>query len=142
MQKIEFKDLPDTSTPINSENLNLLQTNVENAIQESNNYSLNETIIGKWINGKNIYRKVINFGALPNNTSKYMAHNISNIEYVVDCYGNAQNSSGSTTKLPSNNGTINTNLYATKEEVRVVTNGDRSSYTVCYITIEYTKTTD
>lgn len=32
MQKIEFKDLPDTSTPINSENLNLLQTNVESAI--------------------------------------------------------------------------------------------------------------
>jgi hypothetical protein len=32
MQKIDFKNLPDTSTPINEENLNQLQTNVENAI--------------------------------------------------------------------------------------------------------------
>lgn len=32
MQKINFNDLPDTNTPINSSNLNQLQTNVENAI--------------------------------------------------------------------------------------------------------------
>ena len=30
MEKIDFKNLPDTSTPINAENLNQLQTNVEN----------------------------------------------------------------------------------------------------------------
>ena len=30
MQKIDFKNLPNTSTPINAENLNQLQTNVEN----------------------------------------------------------------------------------------------------------------
>ena len=30
MQKIEFKNLPDTSTPLSAENLNLLQDNVEN----------------------------------------------------------------------------------------------------------------
>ena len=32
MQKIEFKNLPDTSTPLSAENLNLLQDNVEDAI--------------------------------------------------------------------------------------------------------------
>lgn len=32
MQKIDFKNLPDTSTPINAENLNQMQTNVESAI--------------------------------------------------------------------------------------------------------------
>lgn len=32
MEKINFKDLPNTDTPINSSNLNRLQTNVENAI--------------------------------------------------------------------------------------------------------------
>lgn len=32
MQKINFNDLPNTETPINSSNLNQLQTNVENAI--------------------------------------------------------------------------------------------------------------
>ena len=32
MTKIEFKNLPDTSTPLNASNLNTLQDNVENAI--------------------------------------------------------------------------------------------------------------
>lgn len=32
MTKITFKDLPDTSTPLNANNLNTLQDNVENAI--------------------------------------------------------------------------------------------------------------
>lgn len=32
MEKINFEDLPSTDTPIDSTNLNLLQTNVENAI--------------------------------------------------------------------------------------------------------------
>mgnify|MGYP001853675476 CR=1 FL=1 len=32
MEKINFEDLPSTKTPIDSKNLNLLQTNVENAI--------------------------------------------------------------------------------------------------------------
>lgn len=32
MQKIEFKNLPDTTTPLSAENLNLLQDNVEDAI--------------------------------------------------------------------------------------------------------------
>lgn len=30
MEKIDFKNLPDTSTPINAENLNQIQANVEN----------------------------------------------------------------------------------------------------------------
>lgn len=36
MNKIEFKDLPSTDTPIDSTNLNNLQDNVENAINEVN----------------------------------------------------------------------------------------------------------
>ena len=37
MQKINFQDLPNTTTPVNATNLNLLQTNVENAIPEVKN---------------------------------------------------------------------------------------------------------
>jgi len=35
MEKIEFKDLPDTSTPLTAEIFNTLQDNVENAIDET-----------------------------------------------------------------------------------------------------------
>lgn len=34
MTKINFTNLPDTSTPLNATNMNLLQTNVENEIEE------------------------------------------------------------------------------------------------------------
>lgn len=36
MEKIEFKDLPSTDTPINAENLNKIQTNIEIAINNIN----------------------------------------------------------------------------------------------------------
>ena len=38
MQKINFKNLPDTSTPINAENLNQIQTNIEKELEARNNY--------------------------------------------------------------------------------------------------------
>ena len=37
MEKINFEDLPSTDTPIDSTNLNLLQTNTENAINSLDN---------------------------------------------------------------------------------------------------------
>ena len=35
MNKITFKDYPDTTTPLNANNLNQLQSNIENAIEEN-----------------------------------------------------------------------------------------------------------
>ena len=46
-------------------------------------YSLNEQIVGRWIDGKPIYQKTIDFGALPNNTTKTVNHNISDIDMIV-----------------------------------------------------------
>lgn len=109
-------------------------------IENRNIYSEDETVIGTWF-GKPLYKKVINFGALPNNGLKYVKHNISNIKYVKSCTGLAM-SSGVGLIVPSYNGTIYTNCYPTATEVHVKTNGDRSSFTTCYITMEYTKTTD
>lgn len=47
MEKIIFEDLPSTTTPLNAENLNQLQTNAENAINEVdekiNKYIVNHT---------------------------------------------------------------------------------------------------
>lgn len=113
-----------------------------NELEKGEIYSTEEQVIGKWIDGKPLYRKVINFGAIPNNTLKYVKHNISNIKYIKSCNGYAMNSEGAGLIIPSYNGTIYTNCYTTATEVHVKTNGDRSSFTTCYITLEYTKTTD
>lgn len=45
MQKINFQNLPNTTTPVNASNLNSLQTNVENAI--------NGTVLYNNTNGSN-----------------------------------------------------------------------------------------
>lgn len=37
MNLIDFKDYPDTTTPVNADNLNLLQTNIENSIDDVEN---------------------------------------------------------------------------------------------------------
>lgn len=101
MQKINFQNLPNTTTPINATNLNAIQTNAENAINSVANdltttngnvstlntkvtnqgtYSENETVIGTWINGKPIYRKVITFTPSSSAMESSHSHGISNVD--------------------------------------------------------------
>lgn len=46
------------------------------------NYSLGEQIIGTWIDGKPLYRKMVDFGSLPSNATLDIAHNIANVEHM------------------------------------------------------------
>lgn len=39
MEKIDFKDLPDTTTPITADNLNLLQDNIENIFTDAKDWT-------------------------------------------------------------------------------------------------------
>ena len=80
MEKINFQDYPSTDTPINSTNLNTLQNNVENEINKISSYSTTETIVGKWINNKSIYRKVIT----GNSISSDVNTGITGYEDIID----------------------------------------------------------
>lgn len=110
-------------------------------IKEQHEYSTEEQIVGTFL-GKPLYRKVINCGSLPNNTQKIIQHNIENIDFIISCLGYAMTSTGSGVALPSYNGIINTNLYATTQQIGIVTTGDRSSFVKSYVVLEYIKTTD
>ena len=107
------------------------------------NYSLGEQKIGSWINGKPLYRKVLDFGALPNNGSKDMSYDDTyNIVYIN---GYAwQNSFG--TPIPNShhndNNAINLFVQNQSHQITIETYMDRSNYTNCFIWIYYTKTTD
>lgn len=84
MALIEFKNLPDTSTPLNAENLNNNFNELNDSIEElkeSNVYSEEEQVIGIWLNGKPLYRKIYS-GKAPDlmNTVAYL-NNI-NMIYV------------------------------------------------------------
>ena len=85
MEKIIFEDLPSTKTPLNAENLNQIQENVENAINEVNdkfNYSTEEKIIGIYENGKPIYEKIIEH-TIPIGSSELDLSQL-NIENLID----------------------------------------------------------
>ena len=101
-------------------------------------YSTSETQIGTWIDGKPLYRKVINFGAMPNNTTSYKAHGISNIGL---CF--IKGTTNDYYQIPfrniSNNNSITT--WHNSKNVFIQTNFDGSEVNATLV-MEYTKTTD
>lgn len=116
---------------------------LKDTIDAISNYSTNEVDTGAtWIDGKKIYKKTIDFGALPNNTNKQVAHDISNLDKVIKVEQHLNNgptylkgflllSSG-----PSN--VTDFNLYGTDTAISVSTNSDRSSV-YAYFTLYYAK---
>ena len=126
----------------NTSNISQINTNITNYGQ----YSLQETFTGKtWIDGKPIYRKVINCGALPNNTTKNVTHNISNLSNVIFANGISYSSgTGNYFPIPYSADTLQAQvkMWVTNTDVSLQTLSDRSNYTTTYIILEYTKTTD
>lgn len=150
MQKINFENKPSTNSPINADNLNLLQDNVEDAIDEvtiSDVYSTSETKTNKiWINNKPVYRKLIDIGNLPNNDYKQINHNIENIDELVNVNAIAVSSGGYYFNIPfigtpglfSN---TQIGIRANSVNIQIASTTDASTYTA-YAILEYTKTTD
>ena len=107
-------------------------------------YSLEEIDTGKtWIDGKPIYRKVVDIGALPNATTKTIAHGIANINNFTSITGIAYNSTrGLWANLPYPYSAANVcAIYAGRNNVFSVASVDFSDYVQAYAILEYTKTT-
>jgi len=113
-------------------------------------YSTTEQVVGTWIDGKPLYEKTFNFGALPNATVKDISHNISNVDTIFIAGGYAKNTtSGFVQQLnlpvPSNtNADMQSQWYfgVTPTYVRCFTLSNRTAYDECYVILRYTKTTD
>ena len=107
-------------------------------------YSTEEIVVGKWIDGKPIYRKTVICGALPNATTKNVSHGISDLDYVVNYKGIAKNPTVNY-YIPINY-TAQTDTisycFISKDNISIYCAVDRTSYTETYVTLEYTKTTD
>lgn len=106
-------------------------------------YSTSETDTGcRWIDGKKIYKKTIEFGALPNNTNKGVNLNIPNLGMVIGTEAFCAYSNGVNFPIPFTNvndfdSSVMLNYTAT--QVVITTKSDRSGATG-YITMYYTKT--
>lgn len=110
--------------------------------KENEIYSTNEQAIGTFLD-KTLYRKVINFGALPNAATKSLLHNISNIKYIVHVKGFAKNQYDTDFRnLPFVSATdirADIQVWSDKSYIYSKTNSDMSTFTA-YVVLEYTKT--
>ena len=107
------------------------------------NFSTSEQSTGiTWINGKTIYQKTLNCGALPNATTKTINHGISGLSMVIKLEGLATNGTYYY-KLPltyqGSDSNYNVELYATSTAIGIKCNTNRSMFTSSYVTIFYTK---
>ena len=117
---------------------------MKNTYNADNMYSTDEMIVGKWIDGKPLYRKTIDCGALPNATTKLIAHNIENIGEIVKISGTATNPSADLTMvLPHSSTTAGSQVMAacTSTSIQISSSINLTAYSKSYVTIEYTKTT-
>lgn len=93
---------------------------------------------------RQVFRKLINFGALPNAGTKSVAHGLSpNSSWVFTrIYGCATDPVGfNYIPLPYASPTAanNIELSVSSTNVTVVTGSNRSAFTICYIILEFVK---
>lgn len=104
------------------------------------NYSTAEQDTGfTWIDGKHIYKKTVNVGALPNNTTKTVAHGITSLDKIIKWEGASTNTTGNTILLPSPANALFTVVVNTTD-ISIYTTSDRTHYSYSYVTLYYTKT--
>ena len=91
-------------------------------------------------NVKNVYRLVVDIGALLNNGLKSVAHGLtipSNFE-LIRLYGAASDQTGKVfLPLPYVSATFPIELYMDATNINIRTTDDKTAYTVCTVTIEY-----
>ena len=93
---------------------------------------------------RNVYRMTVDFGSLPNSTTKSVSHGINfTSEFAATrIYGTATDPSAQTyIPLPyvSVAGS-SIELLITSSEVTIITNSNRSNFKIAYVVIEYCKT--
>lgn len=117
-------------------------------LEKANEFSFDEVRIGTWVDGKPLYRKMVDFGVLPANDIKRVAHNVENCEHI---HVNLAESMWVNKNVDlSSDETIYTFVYNAfgfslacgRDDVIIITTNSNASEYKVYVCIEYTKTTD
>lgn len=131
-------------TPQQQETGNWFITNFPATPVPPVDYSTSEVNTGvKWIDGKDVYRKVIDLGALPNNTYKDVSSGLSNVT-IISMQTIAVSNNGNAIPIPyastASNNIVEFFYVGENNAVRVRTGTDRSTQHG-YCILEYTKST-
>lgn len=93
-----------------------------------------------WIDNKPIFRKVVEFGALPNNTTKNVAHGITGLDRVISLEAVAENTIiGNYLPLSYPTGAARVELLIQGPDIRIVTSSNFQDWTRTHVILEYTK---
>lgn len=93
---------------------------------------------------RQVFRKIINFGALPNAASKSVAHNITvnNAFTFTRIYATASDTTGHNyIPIPYASPVLanNIELKVDATNVTIITGSNRTNFNVCYVVLEYIK---
>ena len=104
-------------------------------------WSTEEKVIGKWIDGKPIYRRILDYSTTPTPVSlDVTSWNIDTPISIKGSLGNQQDKSGFVHMLPYNDGQTMSMLYFRNYCKVLEFIGTSNRYG--YVILEYTKTTD
>lgn len=111
----------------------------------SGNYSTTEQDTGfTWTNGRKIYKKTVDTGALPNNGEKHINHGITNFSKAIRIEGYAYRSSdGKVIPLPfagAVGGATTIDVSVVNGYIRFFNGSDMSAFAESYTTLYYIKT--
>ena len=133
----------------NATDLNEIKQVVNQNDINKSTYSTTEKVVGKWINGKPLYRKVINFTTtISADTVLEINHGVNNVEMIwfdpIGCFMWASSGFGYNIPMIGYSGNITDKLYTfvDKTKISIHANGSWGTIWTKYITLLYTKTTD
>lgn len=114
-----------------------------NVLNNKFNYLTDEVTSGKWINGENLYRKIIHTGEILS-TAKNVQHNISNMGQVVNLYGICNTQGGVYFPLPRLNSQNLDNFIALSinNTAIIIEPGSDANFADSYVVVEYIKNND
>lgn len=155
---ITFKDLPNTETPVTAENLNSnfneLNANfseLSGLVDTNSTYSYDEIVVGKWVNGKPLYRKVMIFNdTISQSQTNEFPHGIENVNFIMIKNAYLMNHVVDlrniyplpVTLYESNTQTDFCAIKVDRKKIKFYTNGGWNTGWTKVVILEYTKTTD
>lgn len=145
MANIKVSELPTATSFEDDDYVMIVQSNTNKKITKENmygnyNYSSNEIVVGKWIDDRPIYRKIINYNGTLSAGVNNITHGISDFDSIINISGFVPG----TNQYPLG-AFVNTTYFLTLEYVDAtnvavhVGSGWGNAFTGLIIIIEYVK---
>lgn len=124
-------------------NKTTLNTIIDSRINNYTTYSTSEKVIGTWINGKPLYRKVFNNISITSSNTDLVDTQSMGISEVTKIYGALSTSTGAIFPIPLTDSSSNFSvIFWSGYAIRGRASIGSGTLVNCWVAIEYTKTTD